>query len=241
MKYFLLPIFLFFAVLCSAQNGDNAPAAELISGEKGDIVGGLAQTSAGDNILSSDNSAQNDEEISDSVALGGQPLLPEENNPPKTEGKSSSSLKPDTKEAAASSDEPSLEDFLKRQEELWLQEKEEEKSATSRQETRSRLEPPSILSENGPKTENESSSNAAPAPIKAAEKSSPKEKQTVKQNTVEQEKESALTQAEIDSVSPQDKAEEKPPKLPNDWWGFFKGVVFTLVLGVAVWLLSKYQ
>ena len=235
MKYCLLSIFLFFGVFCIAQNGDNGLAAKPIMAENEEPLA-LGGADRAGNDVSLESAAQKEEEPFERGALSGRLLPSEENNPPKQEEEFDYPLKSYLNKA-----EPSLEDFLKRQGDFLPQEKKEEKSDSVSQEIRSPLEPPSILADSAPKTESKTRSADVSAPVKAAEKSVSKEKQTARQSQAEREKESALTQAEMNPVTPKEKAEEKPPRLPNDWWGFLKGVVFTLVLGVAVWFLSKYQ
>ncbi|MDD6173769.1 MAG: hypothetical protein ACI352_00035 [Elusimicrobiaceae bacterium] len=134
--------------------------------------------------------------------------------------------------------EPSLEEFLKRQEELWLQEKKnlkgEEASSSS-----VTLPPPSVLTEEVQSAEEEEKNvKTPPEPKKANQMSAPRKKQSgvssLPQSVLEPE-------GETPSASEQKTAEESSPEEKNNWPAFFKGCVFGLLLAAGVWLLSKYQ
>ena len=121
-----------------------------------------------------------------------------------------------------------LEDFLKYQEELWLQEREE---AAVRGESAApvSLERPSILSEDKTKDKivrKDVSSSVSSGGAKTV---------------VKKEKEPGASDIEIDAVLPENKAEDTPLKGYENWAALLKGLVFSLVLAAAVWFLSKYQ
>ena len=239
MKRLILPLFLFLTVFCYAQSGADGPAGSPTVAEKAEAAP-LAQEAEEKEAVSVEGEAQKEAEFSDSAALNAGQILSEENNTPQGEEKSSAPLKSDLNKANPSSAEPSLEDFLKRQEELWLKEKAEEKSDVVVQENASHLQRPSILADNEPKAE-EKAAPSNPAPANTAQKTVAKVKESPKQIKEEKAVPTTMKQAEIDALSPEEKNEEQPPKRPNDWVGFFKGIAFAAVLGAAVWLLSKYQ
>lgn len=135
-------------------------------------------------------------------------------------------------------EEPSLEEFLKRQEELWLQEKADLKAAEDSSQSVS-LPPPSVLTEEvQPAEEEQKSVKPAPEPKKTNQTAAPRKKRESASASLQP---ASVPEAEITNAPEQNPLEESPAEGKNDWRALLKGCVFAVLLGVGVWLLSKYQ
>lgn len=156
------------------------------------------------------------------------------------EGESAAPLQNEPAEERASSasskispEEPSLEEFLKHQEELWLQEKADLKSGENSSKSVN-LPPPSVLNEEVRPAEEE----------QKAVKPALEPKKTNQASDARKKRESAsvsLPEPEITNAPEQNPLEGSPADGENDWRALLKGCVFAVLLGAGVWLLSKYQ
>ncbi len=143
-----------------------------------------------------------------------------------------------TESAQALPEEPSLEEFLKRQEELWLQEKADLKSAEDSSQSVS-LPPPSVLTEEvQPEEEEQKSVKPAPEPKKNNQTAAPRKKRESASASIQP---ASVPEAEVINSPEQNPLEESPAEGKNDWRALLKGCVFAVLLGAGVWLLSKYQ
>ena len=135
-------------------------------------------------------------------------------------------------------EEPSLEEFLKRQEELWLQEKADLKSAEDSSQSVS-LSPPSVLTEEvQPAEEEQKSVKPAPESKKNNQTAAPRKKRESASVSIQP---ASVPEAEVINSPEQNPLEESPAEGKNDWRALLKGYVFAVLLGAGVWLLSKYQ
>ena len=134
--------------------------------------------------------------------------------------------------------EPSLEEFLKRQEELWLQEKNSPEPAAESSDGVV-LPPPSVLTEELSAPAEEQKTAKPAAEIQKAKRAAASTKKERVSSPVENP--SPVLNAEIKTRPEQTLAEEAPAQEKNNWPALLKGLVFALLLGAAVWLLSKYQ
>lgn len=143
-----------------------------------------------------------------------------------------------TESAQALPEEPSLEEFLKRQEELWLQEKADLKSAEDSLQSVS-LPPPSVLTEEvQPAAEEQKSVKPATEPGKTNQTAAPRKKRESASALI---RPASVPEAEVINSPEQKPLEESPAEGENDWRALLKGCVFAVLLGACVWLLSKYQ
>ncbi len=143
-----------------------------------------------------------------------------------------------TESAQVLPEEPSLEEFLKRQEELWLQEKADLKSAEDSSQSAS-LPPPSVLTEEvQPAEEEQKSVKPAPEPKKNNLTDAPRKKRESASALIQP---ASVPEAEVINSPEQKTLEESPAEGKNDWRALLKGCVFAVLLGAGVWLLSKYQ
>ncbi len=140
--------------------------------------------------------------------------------------------------AQALPEEPSLEEFLKRQEELWLQEKADLKSAEDSSQSVN-LPPPSVLKEESkPTAEEQKAVKPAPEPKKANQTAAARKKREGASASVQPD---SLPESKTTNVPEQKPLDESPADGRNDWRALLKGCVFAVLLGAGVWLLSKYQ
>lgn len=145
---------------------------------------------------------------------------------------------PLTESDQALPEEPSLEEFLKRQEELWLQEKADLKAAEDSSQSAS-LPPPSVLTEEvQPEEEEQKSVKPAPESKKTNQTAAPRKKRESASALIQP---ASVPEAELINSPEQKPLEESPAEGKNDWRALLKGCVFAVLLGVGVWLLSKYQ
>ncbi len=143
-----------------------------------------------------------------------------------------------TESAQVLPEEPSLEEFLKRQEELWLQEKADLKSAEDSSQSVS-LSPPSVLTEEvQPAEEEQKSVKPAPESKKNNQTAAPRKKRESASALIQP---ASVPEAEVINSPEQKPLEESPTEGKNDWRALLKGCVFAVLLGAGVWLLSKYQ
>ena len=143
----------------------------------------------------------------------------------------------------------SLEEFLKKQEELWLKEKGETPSAAVELSAPSVLAPAANQSDaEQPQAEQEQQiqqgSNAAALPAKPAaqNKASKPAKEPVKK-AAKQEQTSTPKQDIAPKAAQEEETLQTPPAPAEkqNWPAFFKGCIFTLILCGVLWLISKYQ
>lgn len=160
----------------------------------------------------------------------GESAAPLQNEPAEEEASSASSK--------ISPEEPSLEEFLKHQEELWLQEKADLKSGEASSQS-AVLPPPSVLKEEfQPAEEEEKSVKPALEAKKTNQASEPRKK---RENVSASLKPVSLPEPEITAAPEQNPLEESPADGEKDWRALLKGCAFAVLLGAGVWLLSKYQ
>lgn len=136
--------------------------------------------------------------------------------------------------------EQSLEDFLKQQEELWLKEKQESKTVEAPS-VNAVLPPPSVLTEaNLPPAQETAKAPQAKssAPVRKTATLKKSADTAVKQNAATEQAQTVLA----DEAKQEERAKQEEEKgYKENWPAFFRGFAFALLLGVAVWLLSKYQ
>lgn len=160
----------------------------------------------------------------------GESAVPLQNEPAEEQASSVSSK--------ISPKEPSLEDFLKHQEELWLQEKADLKSGEASSQS-AVLPPPSVLNEEVRAAEEEQKTVKPALESKKTNQASETRKQ--RESASASLKPASFSEPEITAAPEQNPLEESPADGGNDWQALLKGCVFAVLLGAGVWLLSKYQ
>lgn len=177
-----------------------------------------------------------------SVFLYAQEIVAQE-NPAGLPQEVSSSWQEAEQTAPIAKDAESLEEFLKKQEELWLKEKGENTNTEH-----IRLSAPSVLQEDTPVISVQDNQPPAvsnkPQNVKQEETTlKPAQKvnsKTINKKPAETEEYSSSAQTEENAQLPQELPVNETPEQSN-WPAFFKGLAFTLLLGAVVWLLCKYQ
>lgn len=143
--------------------------------------------------------------------------------------------------------EESLEEFLKKQEELWLKERGENTNAE-----KVKLKAPSVLDENNinisvgdnkipaAKSETETMQEDKISAKKAVEPAKKNVNKTGNKDLSIPQEDTPLVKNEPAVQFPQELPADESTERSN-WPAFFKGLAFTLVLGIGVWLACKYQ
>ena len=143
--------------------------------------------------------------------------------------------------------EESLEEFLKKQEELWLKERGENTNVEQVE-----LKAPSVLEENSinisigdnkiraVKSETETVQEDKISAKKAVEPAKKNSDKTGNKYLPVTQKDTPLVKNEP-AIQFQQELPVNETAEQSNWPAFFKGLAFTLLLGAVVWLLCKYQ